>query len=149
MFLRTILASSSRPRIDLVVQAQLINHVTCVPRFFKSPNRGHSHRLKLITHLTPQMATSPASPSTTVTLDVLITVLSKLHLSDVISAPKLFDAIIQENAEPSKKGLSTSSAHRQAILQRARAKSEKRKKLLELTRSSFPDGEVPTPYANV
>jgi hypothetical protein len=29
------------------------------------------------------------------------------------------------------------------------AKSEKRKKLLELTRSSFPDGEVPTPYVNV
>ena len=28
------------------------------------------------------------------------------------------------------------------------AKSEKRK-LLELTRSSFPDGEVPTPYVNV
>lgn len=28
-------------------------------------------------------------------------------------------------------------------------KSEKRKKLLELTRSSFPDGEVPTPYVNV
>jgi hypothetical protein len=28
-------------------------------------------------------------------------------------------------------------------------KSEKREKLLELTRSSFPDGEVPTPYANV
>ena len=82
-------------------------------------NRRHSHRLKLITHLTPQMDTSPASPSTTVTLDVLITVLSKLHLSDVISAPKLFDAILQENAEPSKKGLSTSSAHRQAILQRA------------------------------
>ena len=31
------------------------------------------------------------------------------------------------------------------------AKSDKRKKLLELTRSSFPDGEpeVPTPYVNV
>jgi hypothetical protein len=29
------------------------------------------------------------------------------------------------------------------------AKSEKRKKLLELTRSSFPDGQVPTPYVNV
>jgi hypothetical protein len=28
-------------------------------------------------------------------------------------------AILQENAEPSKKGLPTSSAHRQAILQRA------------------------------
>ena len=65
------------------------------------------------------MAPSPASPSTTVTLDVLITVLSKLHLSDVISAPKFFDAILQENAEPSKNGLPTSSAHRQAILQRA------------------------------
>ena len=64
---------------------------------------------------------SPASPSTTVTLDVLIAVLSKIHLSDVISAPKFFDAILQENAEPSKKGPSTSSesAHRQAILQRA------------------------------
>jgi hypothetical protein len=65
------------------------------------------------------MTPSPASPSTTVTLDVLITVLSKLHLSDAISAPKFFDAILQENAEPSKKGLPTSSAHRQAILQRA------------------------------
>ena len=65
------------------------------------------------------MDPSPASPSTTVTPDVLITVLSKLHLSDAISAPKLFDAILQENAEPTKKGLPTSSACRQAILQRA------------------------------
>ena len=61
------------------------------------------------------MAPTPASPSTTVTLDVLTSVLSKLHLSDAISAPKLFDAILQENAE---KGLPTSSPHRQANLQR-------------------------------
>jgi hypothetical protein len=84
---------------------------------------SRAYRGSLITHhvsrFTPQMAPSPASPSTTVTLDVLTTVLSKLHLSDAISAPKFFDAILEENAEPSKKGLPTSSAHRQAILQRA------------------------------
>ena len=31
----------------------------------------------------------------------------------------------------------------------ANSEKKKRKKLLELTRSSFPDGEVPTPYVNV
>jgi len=122
------------------------------------------------------MAPSPASPSTTVTMA------SKNFGAEMASerwsleSTVINTAILQENAEPSKKGLPTSSAHRQAILQLVKgsanskgtpvppykstvrkvtrdpyssAKSEKRKKLLELTRSSFPDGEVPTPYVNV